>query len=162
MKKKSGKVENLVGFNIPLVSWQENHVKNKLKSFVWGVAVRKCFCNAVTLERREPCCYYYTNYSKTFVPANFKHVSQYYSEEQFWLGFVIINSRKTQVSFTVIPLTLSVLIPLWTQVHLGRWRYSNVTRKWKVKALVSEHTVYMKGHKKSLSRTVLWTSNIGL
>jgi len=95
------------------------------------------------------------------VPANFKHVSQYYNEVQFWLGFVIIHSGKTQISFTVIPLTLSVFIPLWTQVHLERWRYSNVTRKWKVKALVSEYTVCMKGHKKRKS-IVLQTSNIGL
>jgi hypothetical protein len=132
-----------------ILMWKTNL---KLSS---GVAVRKWFCNTVILERRELCYYYYTNYSETFVLANFKHVSQYYNEIQFWLGFVIIHSGKTQISFNVIPLTLSVLIPLWTQVHLGRWRYSNVTRKWKVKALVSKYTGYTKGHKKSLSSIVL-------
>jgi len=38
--------------------------------------------NTVILERKELCCYYYTNYGEIFVPANFKHVSQYY-EVQF-------------------------------------------------------------------------------
>jgi len=75
----------------------------------------KQFCNTSILETKELYCYYYyTTYVETFVPANFKHVSQYYDEIQFWLGFVITQSGKTQISFTVIPPTFSVLIPLST------------------------------------------------
>lgn len=44
----------------------------------------KQFCNTSILETKELYCYYYyTTYVETFVPANFKHVSQYYDEIQF-------------------------------------------------------------------------------